>query len=178
MGEYMLASGKHDKLDSIENSLMALCSSLNASRASIWKTSYDYKELPTCDMIISFPGAQHSELGTMTTDNLPDWLEVLSDGEMIFKTASQFTPNEKNFFTESDYDNICCVPIMAEGDFWGFLMITRGPLKPFTREEINVVESASFLILSNLISVSPENLSDSTNMIRSELTGPSASHDH
>jgi NAD-dependent dihydropyrimidine dehydrogenase PreA subunit len=156
MGEYMLASGQgDDKLDSIENSLMALCSALNASRASIWKNSYNDRELPTCDIIISFPGVRHSILGVITTDNLPDWLEAMADGEILIKSAARMTPLEKNYFTDSGYENICCVPIMVDGDFWGFLMIVRGALKPFSTEELHVIESASFLIISNLISTMP-----------------------
>jgi hypothetical protein len=155
MGEYMLASGQHDKFDSIENSLMALCSALNASRAFIWKTSYDELELPRCDIILSFPSVRHSNLGTMTTQNMPDWMESLSDGELVIRSAMNMTVREKQFFVDSGFDNLCSIPIMAEGDFWGFLMIVRGPLKPFTLEELNVVESASFLIISNLISALP-----------------------
>jgi hypothetical protein len=156
MGEYMLASGSHDKKDSIENSLMALCSALNASRASIWRTSYDDQEFPRSDLIISFPSTRHYGLGTMTTKNMPGWLEALSDGEVVIRSDVFMTNKEKKFFIEPGFDNLCCIPIMAEGDFWGFIMIVRGPQKPFTAEELNVIESASFLIISNLISYIPD----------------------
>jgi hypothetical protein len=164
MGEYMLASGQHDKFDSIENSLMALCSALNASRASIWKTSYDALELPRCDIILSFPGMRHSYLGTMTYNNLPEWLEDLANGELVIKSGLNMTAKEKKFFNEQGYDNLCCIPIMAEGDFWGFLMIVRGPQKPFTQEELGVIESASFLIISNLITSIPDYITKSDNL--------------
>lgn len=156
MGEYMLGSGRRDKFDSIENSLMALCSALNATRASVWKTSYDSNELPRCDIVIAFPGMRHSLLGTMTHQNLPDWLDTMGDGNLVIKSAISMTPKEKKFFVEPGYDNLCCIPIMADGDYWGFLMIVRGPQKPFTQEEISVVESASFLIISNLMSSMPD----------------------
>lgn len=160
MGEYMLASGQHDKKDSIENSLMALCSALNASRASIWKTSYDELELPKCDILLSFPSIRHSSLGPMTTENMPGWLESLGDGDLLIRSAQYMSVKEKQFFTESGFDNLCCIPIMAEGDFWGFLMMVRGPRKPFSPEELNMIESASFLIISNLISFNPSETQD------------------
>jgi NAD-dependent dihydropyrimidine dehydrogenase PreA subunit len=164
MGEYVLATGQRDKFDSIENSLMALCSAFNASRASIWKTSYDSLELPRCDIILSFPSMRLFNLGPMTSANMPEWLETLGDGELVIRSSLFKTLEEKQFFAESGFDNLCCIPIMAEGDFWGFLMIVRGPQMPFAREEISVIESASFLIVSNLISFFPTESNKSDNL--------------
>jgi hypothetical protein len=163
MGEYMLASGKRDKVGSIENSLMALCSALNASKASIWKTSYDDQELPRCEIILSFPSARHYTLGAMTSENMPEWLEALGNGELVIRSFVTMNKKEKKYFS-TGYDNLCCIPIMAEGDFWGFLMIVRGPQKPFTLEELSVVESASFLIISNLISAISNDTENSGNL--------------
>ncbi|MDR1296033.1 MAG: 4Fe-4S binding protein [Deltaproteobacteria bacterium] len=155
MGEYMLASGQYDKQDSIENSLMALCSAINASKASIWRTTYDRMELPRCHILLSFPSTRHFGLVSMNTENMPGWLEALGNGEPVIRSSVFMTPKEKKFFIEPGFDNLCCVPVMAEGDFWGFVMIVRGPQHPFTPEEMSVIESASFLIMSNFISSLP-----------------------
>ncbi|MDR2386497.1 MAG: 4Fe-4S dicluster domain-containing protein [Deltaproteobacteria bacterium] len=156
MGEYMLASCMKDKYESIENSMMTLCSAMDASRASIWKTTYDSRERARGDIVLSFPRVKKSRLITIDHKNFPEWLEAMGDDKPVIKSSANMTAKEKKFFREMGYGNLCCVPIMAGGDFWGFLMISRSNQKPFTKEELGVIESAGCLIISTLISIIAE----------------------
>jgi ferredoxin len=156
MGEYMLASYMEDKFESIENSMMTLCSALDASGASIWKTTYDSRERARGDLLLSFPRMKRKNLIVIDNHNFPDWLETLGEDKPVIKTYSEMPVKEKKFFRELGYSNLCCVPIMVAGDFWGFLMISRSSQKPFTQEELGVIESAGCLIFSTLISVIAE----------------------
>ncbi|MDR2441971.1 MAG: 4Fe-4S dicluster domain-containing protein [Deltaproteobacteria bacterium] len=151
IGEYMLASGSNDIITTIEHSLMALCSSLDISRSSIWRTTYDINELPKCDLVISFPARIHFTQNTINSDLLPGWLETLSDGEIITKSYTDLTTREKLFFTGRNIGVLCMIPIIAQGDFWGIILIARRHNQTFTREEISVIESSAFLIISSLI---------------------------
>ena len=152
IGEYMLASGLSDIGSSIEHSLMALCSSLDISRASIWRNSYNASEIPGCTLFLSFPARLQFHESSFTSEQLPGWMEALTDGEVIVKSFAELNARERLFFSGRDLGVLAMVPIMAQGEFWGMVMIARRHDHPFTREEISVIESSSFLIISSLIS--------------------------
>jgi GAF domain-containing protein len=152
IGEYMLASGLSDIGSSIEHSLMALCSSLDISRASIWRNAYDSSEIPGCSLFLSFPARLQFHESVFTAEQLPGWMEALSEGEIIVKSYAELNARERQFFTGRDLGVLAMVPIMAQGEFWGMIMIARRHDHPFTREEISVIESSAFLIISSLIS--------------------------
>jgi ferredoxin len=156
IGEYMLASGTEDIISTIEHSLMALCSALDISRASIWRNTYDANELPECELFISFPARTHFSKNVMTTESMPGWLETLSDGVVINKSYAELNNRERSFFTGRDISVMCIIPIMAQGEFWGNIMMARRHNQFFTKEEISVIESSAFLIISSLISATNE----------------------
>jgi tRNA isopentenyl-2-thiomethyl-A-37 hydroxylase MiaE len=155
IGEYTLASGLNDVVFTIEHSLMALCTSLDISRASIWKSFVSEADgSQGCELLINFPARVLFHESRFTSEQLPGWMETLSDGEIIVKSFSELNFREKIFFTGKDLGVLCLVPIMAQGDFWGSVLMVRRHDQPFTREEISVIESSAFLIVSTLISSS------------------------
>jgi ferredoxin len=161
IGEYMLASGLNDIGPTIEHSLMALCSALDISRASIWQSDLsDPSGLPGCSILLSFPAKLQFKERSFNSEQLPGWVEALSEGEIIVKSFAELNQREKIFFSDRDLGVLAMVPIMAQGEFWGLILITRRHDHPFTREEISVVESAAFLIISTLISSINLGLSD------------------
>jgi ferredoxin len=171
IGEYMLASGLGDIGPTIEHSLMALCSALDISRASIWRSNYaDPGGLPACSILLSFPAKLRFKERSFNSEQLPGWIEALSDGEIIVKSFAELTPRERLFFSDRDLGVLTMVPIMAQGEFWGLILITRRHDHPFTREEISVVESSAFLIISTLISSINLGLSDLPESPDSELS--------
>jgi NAD-dependent dihydropyrimidine dehydrogenase PreA subunit len=156
IGEYMLASGLGDLGSTIEHSLMALCSALDISRASLWQATRDPAETPSCSLLLSFPARTRFQESVITPELLPGWLEALADGDIIVKSYSDFNNREKLFFSGRDLGVLAMVPIMAQGDFWGAILIARRLDQYFTDEEISVVESSAFIIISSLISTTGE----------------------
>ena len=156
IGEYMLASGLSEIDSTIEHSLMALCSSLDISRASIWRNAYDQSESPSCSLLLSFPARMQFHQNIIEPEELPGWLEALSDGEVIVRSFAELNSRERQFFSGRDLGVLAMVPIMAQGEFWGFVLIARRHDHPFTREEITVIESSIFLIISSLITATNE----------------------
>jgi GAF domain-containing protein len=98
----------------------------------------------------------HFHESVITSDQLPGWLEALSDGEVIVKSFSELNAREKLFFSGRDLGATAMVPVMAQGEFWGMVLIARRHDHPFTSEEISVIESSAFLIVSSLISSTNE----------------------
>jgi hypothetical protein len=157
IGEYMMATGSEDINSCIEHSLMAMCSALDVSRASIWRNSYNDNEKPECSLFISFPAMLHFFKNVITTENLPGWLEILSEGESLMKSSSEITVKEKQFFTGRATNTILSTPIMAQGEFWGFVMLVRRTNNPFNTEELAVIESSCLLLVSCLIAAEKDN---------------------
>ncbi|MDR1545627.1 MAG: GAF domain-containing protein, partial [Deltaproteobacteria bacterium] len=158
IGEYMLSHGRDQAGESVEHALMDLCASLDISRATVWKNSYDAEEHPNCKLILSFPGQIRFTNDVITNEIFADWLEQLSNGQTIVRFYDQMTAKEKFFFSGHDIKIVCCISIMAEGDFWGLVLLARRKKTPFTPEELAVAESTTFLIVSKLVSLSDEEL--------------------
>jgi hypothetical protein len=152
IGEYMLATVGDDISGSVEHALMALCYAMEGTMISVWKTEYDHMERPKAHRLLSFPNMTfNASFNTITVSDLPGWLEVLSEGNNLLCLRSKMNTREKKLFIGRNLGTIFCTPIMAQGDFWGFVSLVRREERAFNEEEKSVIVACSVLIASNML---------------------------
>ncbi|MCL2305612.1 MAG: ATP-binding protein [Planctomycetaceae bacterium] len=82
-------------------------------------------------------------------DNVPTWEHLLSNGEIINGSISDFPEEVRSFFAHSKTASILVIPIFIDGKFWGNVSIDSCHKKRlFSETEINILRSWGLLIVS------------------------------
>jgi ferredoxin len=158
VSEYLLLSPGADFDSNAEHALMALTYSMDGFSASLWKNVYDSEERPVCQRMITYPSKQiNKNLVTVTLDDPPGWLDTLMEGNSIMHLKTNMNKVEREKFLGRNVNAILLTPILARGDFWGFISILKQEEKIFSDEDIAVVSICSNILASSLIN---QNLKD------------------
>jgi hypothetical protein len=159
VSEYLLLNVTDDYNTNVEYALMALCYSMNAFSASLWKNFYNSEEQPVCQKIVSYPSKLiNKNLQSVTLDDPRGWLDTLMDGNSIVRLKSNMSSSEQQKFLGRNVNTILLAPIIAQGDFWGFITIMKNEEKIFKNEDIAVISICSNILASSLIN---QNIQDS-----------------
>ncbi|MDR2339722.1 MAG: 4Fe-4S dicluster domain-containing protein [Deltaproteobacteria bacterium] len=152
VSEYLLLSVGKDYNSNVEHALMALCYSMDAFSAILWKNAYDEEERPVCQRMVTYPSKlTNSQLVHVTAKDPPGWLEALMEGGSIMRLKSNMSKIEQQKFLGRNVNAILLTPIIAHGDFWGFLSLMRQEEKLFNEEDIAVISICSNILASSLI---------------------------
>jgi ferredoxin len=139
---------------SVEHALLALCYAMDAFAASLWKNTYDSEERPSCSRVASFPAMLLNHgFNVVTMDDPPGWLETLVEGNSIIRTKSAMTSAEQEKFLGRNVNSIVLSPILAQGDFWGFISLLKQEEAPLTDQDLSVVSVCSNLLASFMINL-------------------------
>jgi ferredoxin len=152
VSEYLLLSMGDDFNSNVEHALMALCYSMDAFSASLWKNVYDSEEKPVCQCMVTYPSKLvNKNLISVTLDDPKGWLDALMDGNSVMRLKSNMTRAEQRKFLGRNVNTILMTPIIAHGDFWGFMALLKEEEKIFSQEDIAVISICSNILASSLI---------------------------
>jgi ferredoxin len=152
VSEYLLTTVGDDFSASIEHALMSLCYAMDGSSTALWKNSYDNEERPQCHRIVSFPGMLvNRHFNVVTMDDPPGWLESLVEGNSIMRLKSAMSPNEQQKFLGRNVNTLVLSPIIAQGDFWGFISLLKAEETLLTDQDLSVLSVCSNILASFMI---------------------------
>jgi hypothetical protein len=152
VSEYLLTTVGDDFSASIEHALMSLCYAMDGSSTALWKNTYDSEERPECHRIVSFPGMLlHRHFNTVTLDDPPGWLENLVEGNAIMRVKSTMSPAEQQKFLGRNVNTLILSPIIAQGDFWGFISLLKAEETLLTDQDLSVLSVCSNILASFMI---------------------------
>jgi hypothetical protein len=160
VSEYLLLTDGVNYLANVEHALMALCYSMDAFSASLWKNGYNLEEKPVCQRVVTYPSMLvNNNFATVTIDDPPGWLDNLMEGNSIMRLKVNMTVVEQQKFLGRNVNSILLTPIIAHGDFWGFISILKQEAELYSEEDAAVITICSNILASSLIH---HNLSVST----------------
>jgi hypothetical protein len=152
VSEYLLTTVGDDFSTSIEHALMSLCYAMDGSSTALWKNTYDSEERPKCHRIVSFPGMLlNRHFNTVTMDDPPGWLENLVEGNSIMRLKSNMSPSEQQKFLGRNVNTLVLSPIIAQGDFWGFISLLKAEETLLTEQDLSVLSVCSNILASFMI---------------------------
>ncbi|MDR2461135.1 MAG: 4Fe-4S dicluster domain-containing protein [Deltaproteobacteria bacterium] len=152
ISEYLLSTLEEDFSASIEHALMSICYAMDGSSTSLWKNTYDKEERPQCHRLVSFPGMLlNHHFNTVTMEDPPGWLDNLVEGNSITKTKSDMTPTEQQKFLGFNINTLVISPIIAQGDFWGFISLLKEDDTNLTEQDLSVLSVCSNILASFII---------------------------
>ncbi|MDR1313391.1 MAG: 4Fe-4S dicluster domain-containing protein [Deltaproteobacteria bacterium] len=139
---------------SVEHALLALCYAMDAFSASLWKNTYDREERPSCARVATFPAMLLTHnFNVVTMDDPPGWLEALVEGNPVIRSKSAMTSSEQQKFLGRNVNSLVLSPILAQGDFWGFISLLRQDDAPLTDQDLSVVSVCSNLLASFMLNI-------------------------
>jgi hypothetical protein len=154
MSEYLMTSVDDDYTESVERALMALCYAMEGVSTSLWRNVYDEEEKPRCHQIVTFPGMLiNPHFNVVTLEDPPGWLENLIEGNIIMRLKSNMSRAEQRKFLGRNINSVVLTPIIAQGDFWGFISLLKQEEIPFTPRDISVISVCSNLLASYMINL-------------------------
>jgi hypothetical protein len=154
VSDNLLNLGGGDVTRSVEQALLSLCYSMDAFTASLWRNSYDSEERPTCRRIVSFPTMLlDHRFNIVTMDDPPGWLEALSEGNPVVRSKNAMSASEQKKFLGRNVNSLVLSPIIASGDFWGFLSLLRQEDEPPGDRDLSVLSVCSNLLASFMINL-------------------------
>jgi ferredoxin len=154
VSENLLNRAAGEVTESVEHALLALCYAMDAFSASLWKNTYDSEEKPTCSRVATFPAMLlNHDFNVVTMDDPPGWLDALVEGNSVIRTKSAMTSAEQQKFLGRNVNSIVLSPILAQGDFWGFISLLKQEDAPLTDQDLSVVSVCSNLLASFMINL-------------------------
>ncbi len=74
--------------------------------------------------------------------SFPRWLKILGQGNFLAEEVKQLPPSERLFFRDQNIDKILLLPLIVNGNFWGFLGLEYGgKQRLWENSEITLLES-------------------------------------
>jgi hypothetical protein len=154
VSENLLNRASGEISGSVEHALLALCYAMDAFAASLWKNTYDSEERPTCARVASFPAMLlNHDFNVVTMDDPPGWLEALVEGNSVIRSKSAMSSSEQQKFLGRNVNSIVLSPILAQGDFWGFISLLKQEDAPLTEQDLSVISVCSNLLASFMINL-------------------------
>ncbi|MDR1081198.1 MAG: 4Fe-4S binding protein [Deltaproteobacteria bacterium] len=154
VSENLLNRAAGDVSGSVEHALLALCYAMDAFSASLWTNTYDREERPSCARVATFPAMMlNHDFNVVTMDDPPGWLEALVEGNPVIRTKSAMTSAEQQKFLGRNVNSIVLSPILAQGDFWGFISLLKQEEDPLSDQDLSVVNVCSNLLASFMINL-------------------------
>ncbi len=152
IGEYLLTAGQEEHQNVVLNSLHALCYTMNAYSAYIWRNEYDEEGLPLAtSRLFGWPEDTHTALHQVPANWIPAWHEALLRGDHVSLLRSQGKGYPGALFSNPDVGSILIVPVLIKGDFWGMLVFTFEEERTFDTDEVSVVVASGRLIISSIL---------------------------
>ncbi|MDR2612284.1 MAG: 4Fe-4S dicluster domain-containing protein [Deltaproteobacteria bacterium] len=154
VSENLLNRAADDATEGVDQALLALCYAMDGFSASLWKNTYDSEERPSCRRVASFPALHlNNDFNVVTLDDPPGWLETLVEGNSIMRSKSAMNLSEQQKFLGRNVNFLVLAPVIAQGDFWGFLSLFRQDEAPLTDQDLSVISVCSNLLASYLINL-------------------------
>ncbi|MDR3153544.1 MAG: 4Fe-4S dicluster domain-containing protein [Deltaproteobacteria bacterium] len=154
VSENLLNRAGGDVTGIIEHALLSLCYSLDAFSASLWKNAYDKEERPTCTRVASFPTMLLNHgFNLVTMEDPPGWLETLMEGNSLIRSKSEMSNSELQKFIGRNVNSIVLTPVIAQGEFWGFISLLKQEDQPVTEQDLSVLTVCNNLLASFMINM-------------------------
>jgi hypothetical protein len=154
VSENLLNRPGGDVARSVEDALLALCYSMDAFAASLWKNTYDSDEKPICSRVATFPALLlNRDFDVVTMDDPPGWLEALVEGNSVIRSKSVMSGSEQQKFLGRNVNSIVLSPVIAQGDFWGFISLLKQDPAPPTEQDLSVLSVCGNLLASFMINL-------------------------
>jgi len=120
---------KNEDIDgSIAKVLEILGNATDVNRVYIFKNHYSQNDkiLITSQIYEWTNGAVASQLNNPALQNLsydviPEWFDLLSNGNVVAKIVKDMSGNEKELLERQEVKSALAAPIFSDGQFWGFI---------------------------------------------------------
>ena len=136
--------------------LAMLAKTVSADRAYIWKNHTENGRL-YCTQLYEWSGGAQPQDGSAYTvdipyDELPGWDATLSNGRCINSLVRHLSSSEQAQLSPQGILSILIVPVVLQGQFWGFVGFDDCHRERFFSEnEETILRSASLLVANALL---------------------------
>ncbi|QQO10237.1 ATP-binding protein [Breznakiella homolactica] len=124
--EILMANDRPDFFGSVRQALEVMGETVRADRAYIWKNSLDEGRL-VCTQVCEWARSRESDHGISGNlaisydDFIPDWRVLVSSRTSINSLVKDMERSFREFPGMADVRSLLIIPIMLNGDFWGFV---------------------------------------------------------